>query len=52
MTLAKDNTPCHADRSTQVILATNNVEPSNRLHKLKGGREGGREREKELGRER
>ena len=32
MTLAKDNTPCHADRNTQVILVTNNFEHSNDLH--------------------
>jgi len=34
MMLAKDNTPYHADRSTQVILVTNNVEHSNGLHKI------------------
>ena len=34
MTLAKDNTPCHADRSRQVILVTSNVEHSNDLYKV------------------
>ena len=32
MTLANDNTPCYADRSTYVILLTNNVEHLNGLH--------------------
>ena len=34
MMLAKDNTPCHADRSTQVMPVTNNIEHSNGLYNI------------------